>query len=47
MCDILNKWTKEFNLYFSEKHILIRGMIEWCSSITSSISSDDQNSSEI
>ena len=43
MCEILSKWSAEHNIYFPEKQILIKGMIEWCTNITSSISKDGDN----
>ena len=43
MCEILSKWSAEHNIYFPEKQILIKGMIQWCTNITSSISKDGEN----
>lgn len=46
MCEILNKWTAEYNIYFAQKQLLIKGMIEWCANVTSSISKDQDDSEE-
>jgi hypothetical protein len=37
MCEILNEWKVEYNLYFAEKQVLIKGMSEWCVQITEEI----------
>ena len=43
MCEILGKWSTEHNLLFPEKQTLIKGMIEWCTNITGSISKEEDN----
>ena len=43
MCEILGKWSTEHNLLFPEKQTLIKGMIEWCTNITASISKEEDN----
>lgn len=46
MCEILKKWTSEYNLYFKEKQTLIKGMLEWCANITDSISKEEGEGDE-
>lgn len=46
MCEILKKWSAEYNLFFQEKKLLIKGMIEWCAQITDSIKNQEVNESE-